>query len=433
MKKNVLIVTYGYPPANAPSVQRPYSVAKYLDKEKFNVTVLSCSNIDSPFGFNSDFDETLPNVKLIKIKALVGSNVSSLRKDKMSDRKTLKQQFKKKLFDILSGLVIPDKAIFWFFPIKNYLKKNKHLIENTDIVFTTSPSFSNHLVGRYIKKRNLAVNWIAELRDFHYLERYNKRSFKSIINGMLEKSVVKDSDQLSFISGAMKKIYSEFYHDYKNKMNVIYNGFDKTEFSNTIGVDKLEEDKIIIFYAGSFYRGLRSPVPLLMLLDELVKKGKLKENQFRIRIAGNFENELLNDIKFYNSYKNIDFLGSITREEVQEHLAKSTLLWLIVGNKPTHYTGVPIKFFEYIFSQRPILNFAPSNSEPTRLISKYNLGWNVNVGDNLDMDQGLNQFNEIIEQFENKQIFEDLPLQTFQNFDRENQAKLFEDLFLEVK
>ena len=35
MKKNILIISYSYPPSNVPAAQRPYAVAKYLDKEKF--------------------------------------------------------------------------------------------------------------------------------------------------------------------------------------------------------------------------------------------------------------------------------------------------------------------------------------------------------------------------------------------------------------
>ena len=38
VKKNVLIISYSYPPSNVPAAQRPYTVAKYLNKDVFDVT-----------------------------------------------------------------------------------------------------------------------------------------------------------------------------------------------------------------------------------------------------------------------------------------------------------------------------------------------------------------------------------------------------------
>jgi hypothetical protein len=38
MKKNVLIISYAYPPNNAAGAQRPYALEKYLDKTKYYLT-----------------------------------------------------------------------------------------------------------------------------------------------------------------------------------------------------------------------------------------------------------------------------------------------------------------------------------------------------------------------------------------------------------
>ena len=54
-----------------PSAQRPYAIAKYLDKEKYKVTVITCGNPDSCLGFDPDFNDSLKEVSLIKIDSFL--------------------------------------------------------------------------------------------------------------------------------------------------------------------------------------------------------------------------------------------------------------------------------------------------------------------------------------------------------------------------
>lgn len=430
MKKKILIISYSYPPANEPATQRPYAVAKYLDKEKFEVTVLTCSNPDSSLGFNKDFDEELPDVKLFKVKSLVGSGIANvLRKDKMSQKTNLKQKVKAFMFNLFSTMVIPDKGIFWYFPVKRFLHQNRALIYNTDIVFTTSPAFSNHLVGRFLKNKNKSIIWISELRDFHYLERHQRTNIKSYIDGKLEQMLLKRSSRISFISYAMKEIYQRQYTAFSDKMNVIYNGFDLSDFEN-LEITSTSNKKLTIFYAGSFYRGVRSPIPLLSIVDRLIENGSILPEEITIKIAGNFETELLDEVKKYKSFPCIDFLGNIPRKEVLNYLVVSDLLWLIVGNKPTHYTGVPIKFFEYLAARRPIINFAPAVSEPSRIINLNNLGWNFDTFE-FNLEQNTLLFEGILKRYKSGELSLSLPLQSFPEFDRKEQGKVFGELFLE--
>ena len=145
----------------------------------------------------------------------------------------------------------------------------------------------------------------------------------------------------------MQDIYSKYYTKLNSKFSVVYNGFDMSDFKD-LDIAKTQNNKLTLFYAGSFYRGVRSPIPLLKIVDKLIEKEKITTNEIEIRIAGNFENELIDEIKNYNSYACINFIGKIPRAKVLTHLVSADLLWLIVGEKSTHYTGVPIKFFEYL-------------------------------------------------------------------------------------
>ena len=427
-KKKVLIISYSYPPSNVPAVQRPYNVAKYLNKENFDVTVIACANFDISWGINEGFNPELPKVNLIKINSLLGRGSTSLKSYRAVSSKTLISKLKSSIISFASSLVIPDQAIFWLPKVCIYLLKNRDLIFESDLVFTTSPSFSNHLIGKFIKFKNRKIVWISELRDFHFIETALKaKNLKQLINKKLEYFVLKGSDEVSFISHAMKAKYQNHYPTLISKFNVIYNGFDMADFKN-LTISKVKNEKLTIFYAGSFYEGVRSPIPLFKILDKLIEQGKISSTNIEIRIAGKFEDQLNEDLKKYVAYNCINFIGNIPRSKVLEHIVSVDLLWLIVGNKSTHYTGLPIKFFEYLGARRPIINFAPDISEPSKVILENELGWNIDTID-FNLDESVEIFEKIIIDYKSGKLSKSLKNKFYPEFDRKSQGILFEKLF----
>ena len=235
------------------------------------------------------------------------------------------------------------------------------------------------------------------------------------------------SDGITFISSAMQEVYERHYPAYKEKMNHVYNGFDPEDFKN-FPIETLSNEKLTIFYAGSFYKGVRSPLPLLSLLNEAFKSNYLSPDEVVIKIAGNFEQELLIEAKKYESFSCIQFLGRIPRSEVLECLTKADLLWLIVGDKITHYTGVPIKFYEYLAARRPILNFAPNLSEPTKIIEKYNLGVSFDSIYNDPVSNNI-KFGKLVRDYKNGTLQKPLNPSLVNQFTRDKQALIFQELF----
>jgi glycosyltransferase involved in cell wall biosynthesis len=287
--------------------------------------------------------------------------------------------------------------------------------------------FTNHLIAKFIKKKNKSIKWVADFRDFHFLKtKENNKGFKSLINQKLESSVIKKSDTITFISHSMKNIYSEYFNSSRNKMNTIYNGFDKEDL-NTSNIRDTQNSKLSIFYSGSFYSGLRSPKPLLQILDKLIEEQLISENKLEIIIVGNFENQLKLEIANFKSFKCIHFIGRLNRNEVLKKQLEADLLWLIVGDKITHYTSLPLKFFEYIHTRRPIINFAPIISEPSSIIEKYNLGWNIDPKKHTFENQ-IKIFKEIVDKYNDGSLKIPIKQNEFDEFNRKYQTEQFENL-----
>ena len=127
------------------------------------------------------------------------------------------------------------------------------------------------------------------------------------------------------------------------------------------------------------------------------------------------------------SEKCIHFIGRLNRNEVLKKQLEADLLWLIVGEKITHYTGLPLKFFEYIHTRRPIINFAPIISEPSSIIEKYNLGWNIDPKKHTFENQ-IKIFKEIVDKYNDGSLKNPIKQNEFDEFNRKYQTEQFENL-----
>jgi len=100
--KNVLIISYIYPTYNLPAARRHYSWAKYLDKTKYKVTVLTCSNPDSSLSKDSSMNNELPDKTLVAVQSSLKSKISSDLRD--SNTININRDYKTKFKNIIVGV-----------------------------------------------------------------------------------------------------------------------------------------------------------------------------------------------------------------------------------------------------------------------------------------------------------------------------------------
>ncbi|MCH3883136.1 MULTISPECIES: glycosyltransferase [Tenacibaculum] len=402
--KKVLIVSYSFPPDNAPAAQRPYFMAKYLIKLGYEVVVLTANNSNSSMGKSNWADISgikIVNIDAIKVPFVSKRTNTANAKVNVKGKKTRIKTF---LFStiraVMEELMIPDKGLVWY---PNALKEAKklHKENNFDFVFSTSPSMINHLISNKLKKK-FKLKWIVDIRDYYYIEARENEGyfFRKFFDKRIEKKVLVNSDLSVFISESMKVEYQNRYPFLKDKSSVIYNGVDKSEFSN-FKTDLIKSsDKMTIFYAGSFYAGVRSPIPLLAAIDKLIDENKVNLDRIELKIAGTLDDITFTKMKDFKSFKCVNYIGKITRKEVLEELTKAHLLWLIIGDSKAHYTGFPVKGFEYIGAKTPILVFTPKDSEPQRIIEELNCGKRLsNTLDEVNITQNAINVGEYYQSF----------------------------------
>ena len=349
----VLIITYNYPPDNAPAAHRPAAFHKYLSASS---VVLTPTNSVSALGSSGSIVDDENVIRYGDVSVLSTSVANSVSK---ASKKSLKRR-------LFSELKIPDKAIVWY---RSAIRKGVEILEGDSSfthIYSTSPSTTNHLIAMKLSKK-FKLKWIADFRDYYYIETIENANyiFRSRIDKYLEKRFLKSANHVTFISESMKLEYIKRYPFIASKTSAIYNGYDPSEFS---GSNDASIDKLTIFYAGTFYDGVRSPYPLFETLDVLSEKNQVDLSKISIDVAGRLDERIIKKIMSYKSGKCFNYLGLISRDKVLSRYRNSSVLWLIVGDKISHHTGFPIKGYEYLGSKRPILAFTPVPSESAKIL-----------------------------------------------------------------
>jgi hypothetical protein len=159
-KKKVLIITYYWPPAGGPGVQRWLKFVKYLPDFNIEPIVHIPENPNYPLldtSLNSEVSKDLiilkqPIKEPYKLAGLFSKKASnSISKGIIPVHK--KQSLVQKLLLYIRGnFFIPDARIGWVKPsvqfLSDYIANN-----NIETIITTGPPHSLHLIGLKLKER----------------------------------------------------------------------------------------------------------------------------------------------------------------------------------------------------------------------------------------------------------------------------------------
>ncbi len=373
--KKILIITYYWPPAGGPGVQRWLKFVKYLPDFDVQPIVYVPENPTYPI-----VDEDL--VKDISEKAIVLKRkifepyqlaaLFSKNKTKKISSGIIPNQKKQSLLDkiflwIRGNLFIPDARVFWVKPSVKFLK-DYIVAHDIDTIVTSGPPHSLHLIGLELKQ-NLNVNWLADFRDpwttigYHKSLRLSNYSAKK--HKALEHQVLNAADTIIVTSKTTK---TEFEALTNKPIAVITNGFD---------VEKVEKQtldaKFSLAHIGSFLSE-RNPKILWESLVELVDEIPEFQKHLEIKLIGAVSQEVLETIRLYGLHSYLNNLGYVSHAEAVAHQRKSQVLMLIEINSEETKSIIPGKLFEYMVSNRPIIAIGPQGSDFAEIITETNTG-----------------------------------------------------------
>ncbi len=372
----VLIITYYWPPAGGPGVQRWLKFVKYFREFDIEPIVYVPENPTYPMNDDSLLTDIPKDITIVKHKIFEPYRFAEFFSKK--EAKTIskgiitakkKQSFIQRILLYIRGnFFIPDARKFWVKPSVSYLK-NIILEHDITTVITTGPPHSVHLIGLALQKQ-IKVKWVADFRDpwttigYHDKLKLTNKSIKR--HKFLEKEVLKQADKIVVTSYTTAKEFSEIT---SKSIDVITNGFDIETIPEVI----LDSD-FTISHIGSLLSG-RNPKNLWKALYELTQENSSFAELFKLQLVGAVSDEVLLTIKEAGLSDFVTLKGYVSHKDAILIQRSSQVLLLIEINSAETQCIIPGKLFEYMVSKRPIVALGPKNADIQKLISETNSGY----------------------------------------------------------
>ena len=373
--KKVLIITYYWPPAGGPGVQRWLKFVKYLPDFGVEPIVYCPDNPNYPILDTSLVSDVSSDLTVLKTpirepykwaQLVSKSKTASLSKGLISNPK--KQSILEKILLFIRGnFFIPDARASWVRPSVSFLSEyiTTHKI---DTIITTGPPHSLHLIGLQLKQKH-ALKWVADFRDpwtqIGYHKKLNLGSSAQKKHKNLETSVLQSADEIVVTSQKTKSLFLDLT---TKPILVLTNGYD-FEITNESTLDS----KFTVSHIGSLLEG-RNPSILWEVLSDLLKKYEDFAAAFQLNLIGSVSEEVMNTICSFGLESYVCNIGYIPHIDVLESQKKSQVLLLIEeDSKETEYI-IPGKLFEYMASKRPIIAIGPKASDVEKILNQTRSG-----------------------------------------------------------
>ena len=357
----VLLVTMYFPPAGGGGVQRPLKFATHLPAHGIETHVLAP---DDPKWFHSDPELVPPTQAWIHRARYVGPRARKLA-DELHGRRGL-DRLSRQARSLSRRVLVPDENVGWnltAIPAAVRIAR----AEEIDVVLTTSPPNSVHLIGAAVK-RTTGARWVADLRDsiashpHRRVERMSVRA-KEKVSESVARLVARQADVIVAASDAIAEETRAL--EPQGVIATILNGADFDDFA---GLEYCRGDRFRITHTGSFF-GKRDPRPFLTAvaesgLDDVVA-----------RFVGDFR---LSDREWAESLglgSRLELHPYVPRREALALQRDSEALLLLIPEAGGRGQGVLSgKVFEYLAAERPILAAVPPDGAAAELIRETGAG-----------------------------------------------------------
>jgi glycosyltransferase involved in cell wall biosynthesis len=373
--KSVLILTYYWPPAGGPGVQRWLKFVKYLEEFGWKAHILTVEG-GTYSAIDQELEKEVPeNIEVYKTKSrdpFRFYNMLKGKKDGSVSVALINIDQKRSIVDrlamyIRSNCFIPDARKGW----KPYAyRKAKAILseKNIDLLITTGPPHSTHLSGLKLKK-NTGIAWLADLRDpwttVYYNDMLPRTSRTRRIDKKYEDAVLKHADMITVVSPGMK----EEFNDRNEHVEVVMNGFDVDDMGirEVENTGMREDGKFALTYTGNFKPNQHIPAIWDGIIELLEEDQNFADN-FRLRFVGNVDASAPNYFKEKAYEGNVELVSYVPHAEVTRIMSNSAILLFVVPQSRNNKLIITGKLFEYLASGTPVVSVGPVDGDAAAIL-----------------------------------------------------------------
>ena len=348
----LLLVSLYFPPASGGGVQRPLKFATHLPALGIETHVLAP---EDPKWVHRDDELALPTQAWVHRVRYFGPKGGTLGEELPAlsglDRALVHAR------SISRRLLVPDENVSWnLTAIPAAIRIVRQ--EGIDVVLTTSPPSSVHLIGAAVKKAT-GVAWVADLRDSLVAHRRVGSlpvRIKERSEQQVAKLVARNADGIVAVSDAIAEEARGL--EPRGSVTTIANGSDFDDFA---GLEYRRGERFRITHTGSC-SGKRDPRPFLTALAD-------SGLDVVARFVGDFRSSDREWAEGLGLGDRLELHDNVPRRRSLELQRDSDALLLLIPEAGGRGKGVLSgKVFECLAAERPILAAVPPDGAAADLL-----------------------------------------------------------------
>jgi glycosyltransferase involved in cell wall biosynthesis len=367
----VLIITYYWPPSGGSGVQRWLKFVKYLPSFGVTPYVFTPENPSFDLRDESLLKDVPPEAEIIHFPIWEPYKMAGNISGSQSGSQTKGGIVRNIKTWIRGNMIFPDPRVFWVKPaaqfLEGFLKDNQ-----INMVITTGPPHSMHLIGQRLKKINPNLKWIADFRDpwseWGMLLSFKLTSWAKKIHRRMEKQVLSSATRVITITPFYVRQLERLSG---RPVDLITNGYDPSDFTD---LRIRPTEKFVIRHVGLVNPSC-DPRPFMLAVKELmtINQGFAKQTEivFTGQVNDGFRDFVLNDELLSGKTK---LQANVPHDELVKLYGQSSALLLVLTGYKDGEGFLPGKLFEYLATGVPIIAAGPVPSDTDLVLKELNLG-----------------------------------------------------------
>jgi glycosyltransferase involved in cell wall biosynthesis len=391
--RSVFMVAYHYPPMRSAGVERSAKFVRYLPDFGFAPTVLSTRAFgEADDGVLRPWDP---------VGAYRRARNPAARSDAAAASRTRTPR-PSWLARLRRRALIPDGHVTWL-PSAAWSSLRQLRRDPADIIYTSAPPFSAHLLGRFLKAQT-GRPWVADFRDAWLYDPLDpallELPWRQELERRMEEAVVADADLVVAATETTAQDLRRRYPRQAAKIRLITNGFDPDDamplpeglvidgeartgpaasrdaqdseaMSPDTGQRPAPSDRPLrLVHTGSFAYSHpeRTPLPLLAALRRLVDLEPIWRERLELVLVGELSPE-----EQQAAAGIATVVGNVDRPVALDWQRRADVLLLVDHRRPWPASNAPGKLFEYLATRTPLLALC-GPGEVQRLVDELGAG-----------------------------------------------------------
>lgn len=360
--RRVLVITYYWPPVVGAGVQRVAGFCRHLPEFGYAPVVLAPATTAA-----EPADAPCPVVR-------VGNRFDPaawLSRKPSKAAPSVTGDARSGVLEVIRlNLFIPDSRIGWRGPA---VRRAAELIEREkpDLLFTSAPPYTVHLVGADLKRR-FGIPWVADFRDpwleCHAYNRVYRTPLAVALNRRMELDVLTTADRITCAIESQQALFAAKTGFGRDRIVTVHNGYEGAAWADA---GRLAPNaRFVLSHFGTVYTdGLNWE--FLKTLARWVKADPARGADFTLRMVGTIPTPVRERLRTLLPASSLELSDPVPPGEIRRMLGEQQALLLLVNGGDLHRYSHPSKVFDYMVSGNAILAVGRRDHEVMDIVTRH--------------------------------------------------------------